>query len=274
MVDTTRECLTLQELHDEELRFLIWFDRFCEEHGLRYSLTGGTLLGAVRHKGFIPWDDDIDVCMPRPDFDRLLAMRDLLPDRYRIDDATTSRFVYPFAKLFDTSVYVQEPAYEGVMEEYLWIDLFPMDGVPDDAVQFERMRQRVNRANIGSVYANINQSFPVSPKGAVKRLMRFYYRHCVDTRGRLQAVMADVAAHPGYGAASRVAEVLSANVASCSFPRDSFESLVDVEFEGHRLKVMSCWDDYLAKNYGDYMQLPAEDNRKNHHPSKLDFGRF
>ena len=72
--DTEHAYLTLDQIHAEELETLVDFDEFCNEHGLRYSLAGGTLLGAVRHKGFIPWDDDIDVGMPREDYERFLQI--------------------------------------------------------------------------------------------------------------------------------------------------------------------------------------------------------
>ena len=71
LMDEERTYLTLDEVHEELLNLLLRFDAFCKEHNLRYSLDSGTLLGAVRHKGFIPWDDDIDLNMPRPDYDRL-----------------------------------------------------------------------------------------------------------------------------------------------------------------------------------------------------------
>lgn len=81
-LNSDRRFLTLDEIHAVELSLLLKFDAFCKDHGLRYSLAGGTLLGAVRHKGFIPWDDDIDLCMPRPDWDRLvqIAQEDAIPE--------------------------------------------------------------------------------------------------------------------------------------------------------------------------------------------------
>lgn len=75
MTGDGREYLSLEEIQGEELKLLLAFDAFCSRHGLRYSLAGGTLLGAVRHKGFIPWDDDVDLCMARPDWDRLVSLR-------------------------------------------------------------------------------------------------------------------------------------------------------------------------------------------------------
>lgn len=88
--------LTLAELQGELLKLLLRFDAFCKERGLRYSLDSGMLLGAVRHKGFIPWDDDVDVDMPRPDYERLMAFEKELPEGLRLVNANNSNFPYGF----------------------------------------------------------------------------------------------------------------------------------------------------------------------------------
>lgn len=260
----SREYLTASELHNEEVRLLLSFHNFCKQHNIRYSLNGGTLLGAIRHKGFIPWDDDIDVCLPRPDYDRLLAMRDDLPDGMRIIDAGTSGFVFPFAKLFDTSIRVQEPGYEGVMEEYLWIDLFPMDGVPDDIHDLNRMKSQVNWATRACSYSYEQRGFFDSPKDSIKCVLGFFLRLFGDSRKRLIRVMNDVVHWPGYANSEMVAEVLYAPSAVSIVSKAEFENLIDVEFEGHKLKAMSCWDNYLTQTYGDYMKLPPESMRVTH----------
>lgn len=218
----------------------------------------------MRHKGFIPWDDDIDVCMPRPDYNRLLTMRDDLPHGFEIVDFNDDGFIYPFAKLFDTSIRVQEPGYECVLDEYLWIDLFAMDGVPADDHEFDVLRRRVKMAVKNCVYAYVKRDMMTSPKDAIRSIWGVLARLTGNPKKRLQAVAADVVANPGYDSASEVAEVLSSTVASCSVPRAKLENSVDVEFEGHRLKAMSCWDDYLTQTYGDYMQLPPEEKRATH----------
>jgi len=92
--------LSSKEIKKIELDILIDFDDFCKKNKLRYYLSGGTLLGAIRHRGFIPWDDDIDVCMPRPDFERLI---NIFPnnygDKYILKSIKRENFLYPFAKI-------------------------------------------------------------------------------------------------------------------------------------------------------------------------------
>ena len=94
--------LSSKDVKKVELDILINFDRFCKKNKLRYYLAGGTLLGAIRHKGFIPWDDDIDVCMPRPDFEKLIK---IFPDKYEnkyiLKSIKRDNFLYPFAKIIN-----------------------------------------------------------------------------------------------------------------------------------------------------------------------------
>lgn len=261
--DLEREYLTLEEVHGELVKLLLRFDAFCAEHGLRYSLSFGTLLGAVRHKGFIPWDDDLDVDMPRPDYDRLMELEGELPAGLHLVNALNGDFAYAFCKICTDEVRAQEPAYEGVMDEMLWIDIFPMDGLSADEAAAKKAKGRIMRATMRNVWATVNhQSEPVARR-LIKTVGGAIFRLGNPRRRMLEAV-SEATADPGYGAAERITCLVDTEEGLWSIPKDGYERTVQMEFEGGLFPCMGCWDEYLHKCYGDYMQLPPEDQRRTH----------
>lgn len=144
--------LTPDEVKAEELSMLIEFDALCRREGLRYSLAGGTLLGAVRHKGFIPWDDDIDVSMPRPDFDKLVTLaRFNKRSNDRIFEPYSNDWTHPiFLKYINRRVAVDAHYENG--ESNLWIDVTPVEGLSDDYDEVEHIYKRAKNCNEQSCF--------------------------------------------------------------------------------------------------------------------------
>lgn len=257
------EYLALEEIHEELLKLLLRFDAFCKEHGLRYSLDSGTLLGAVRHKGFIPWDDDVDVNMPRPDYDRLMSLEGELADDLHLVNAGNSDFVYGFCKFCTDKVRAQEPSYEGHMDEMLWIDIFPTDGMPADAADAAKAKALVRKATRRNVWANVNHQSERGLKRAIKTVGGALFG-LGDPRGCMLAAIAEAVSSPGYESAERVGCFVGTDRGCWSIPKGGYEKTVNMEFEGRMLPCMSCWDEFLTALYGDYMQLPPEDQRRTH----------
>ena len=126
--------LSISEVKEIELGLLLKFDQICQRHGLTYYLCGGTLLGAIHHKGFIPWDDDIDVLMPRGDFEKLLEL-EKTQDSTEIEQIVSwksGKSIYPFIKLINTNTVLKEKYLSEEFTTGVWIDIFPFDGMPDD----------------------------------------------------------------------------------------------------------------------------------------------
>ena len=118
------EKLNLKDLQHLELEIFKYFISVCEKYDLRYYLAGGTLLGAIRHKGFIPWDDDIDVLMPRTDYDKLQEIgKSLCDERYRLASFELGNLNYPFAKIFDTYTKIKKTFDFDETEQQVWIDI-------------------------------------------------------------------------------------------------------------------------------------------------------
>ena len=115
-----------------ELDILLAFDAFCKKYALRYYIDGGTLLGAMCYEGFIPWDDDIDVKMPRPDYERFILLAKELPAHIHLELPSKDNCEYLFAKLTDARTLLIENPGADEKRSGIYVDIFPMDGYPDD----------------------------------------------------------------------------------------------------------------------------------------------
>lgn len=130
--------LSEREIQLSILQILQYFDSYCKKYQLRYYLSGGTLLGAIRHKGFIPWDDDIDVCMPRPDYEKLLiTFKNNANEKYLLSSFDVGNSYRPYVKILDLKTKVISKNSED--EQYLWIDVIPVDGLPDGEDEIKKV---------------------------------------------------------------------------------------------------------------------------------------
>ena len=134
--------LTLKETQQVYLELLAEFDQVCMEHGLRYDLCGGSMLGAVRHGGYIPWDNDIDLSMPRPDYERLLTMMPPLPQNRALVSYHDGTFPRHFARYVRKDVLRVSDMAEDWDCPYIGIDIFPLDFYPDDLRQVRRLKRK------------------------------------------------------------------------------------------------------------------------------------
>ncbi len=248
------------------LDILIEFRRVCEELGLRYYLTAGTLLGAVRHKGFIPWDDDIDVAMPKNDYEMFSRQghRLLSPEYAFQDHRIEPNFPYHFAKVRKRGTRAIEPILGSIdMEQGIYIDIFPLDICPDQderAVLFFKGVELLNSA----VLARVSPEFVCGYKKPYMRLLWNLLRR-LPNRALfwLRERLCDAAA---WGASGQ--KLCTVN-GSHGYPRESYEAewfreTVYLSFEKERFPAPAGWEALLRNMYGDYMTPPPEEERQGH----------
>ena len=245
---------------------------FCDTHGIYYTLSGGTLLGAIRHRGFIPWDDDIDVNMPRPEVERLYQLSKGQIGRYRLVKPGDDRFTGAFYRLYDMDTIMEnalgmrndKPTFNPV-----FIDIFPVEGLPDSKIARKiyyelaailrktmRVAQRDNVAakNKRQLILNYLGYYPAHWIGyhrLVDRFQRFIQKYDFDQSDMVGVMSA---------ARFKTEEIID---------KKGYLTPVDVEFEGKIYRGPSNYDRYLSQLYGDYMELPPVEKRQTHHTFKV-----
>lgn len=254
----------LRALQMAELEILLEFQRVCEKLGLRYYLTAGTLLGAVRHGGFIPWDDDIDVAMPRADYDRLAQEGSgHFDSRYIYQEYRTEpNFPYYFAKLRKGGTRAEEPILRAIeMEQGYYIDIFPLDRCPDGDRRATLLFKGIELLDC-TVLARVSPEFVCGYRKPCVRLLWALLRH-LPNRG-LFTLREWLRKLLGLGG-GRLCTVGGHH----GYPRETyrpewFARSAEMEFEGHPFPVPIGRDALLKNMYGDYMTPPAEEERQGH----------
>lgn len=267
-MDTNREYpLTerdLKRLQRIELEMLIEFDRICRRHHIRYSLDGGTLLGAVRHKGFIPWDDDIDVIMLRPEYERFRASceTDLDTERFFLQDYKSDpHYRWGYEKLRRNGTEHVRLGQECLKQRTgVFIDIFVADYVPDGCIS-RRVHHFLCFCIRKTLYA------PLGKANAPSRFLRAWYGLLARIpRAVPFRVRNWLAARSNRKKTELISHYTMEYPKRCRYglPGRCFEELTELEFEGRPFLAFKEYDLYLTRLYGNYMELPPEDQRRPH----------
>lgn len=263
-----KSTLSLKEIQSQSLEILQTVHDFCISHGIKYSLAYGTLIGAIRHKGFIPWDDDIDIIMPRPDYERFVGT--FSSPGLGIACEKDKDYYLNYCRVFDiartggTTFLPIGKDYEGGV----WIDVFPADGVSDDKEEFAENVARVRKNWMLQLrYRYSLASFRDIVKTCGIKDLTILLSIKLSGQGRKNldinnAAVRQNAVRIPYGSTAHWSQlcVLDDGVRNYQLCED-FEECIDTEFEGRSFKIMKGYDRVLRNIYGDYMQLPPESQR-------------
>lgn len=266
--------ISVEELKKIELNILKDVASYCEKNNIRYYLAYGTLIGAIRHKGFIPWDDDIDIVMPRPDYEKFISE---FPqkDKYcnlKLVTPYDENSIYTFSKIIDINTVKIESGVR-YTEEYLGIDIdvFPMDGQPNEEKQYKKYYQKKMRLyftysllrtqnNVYSGYKKVLHSFfcflinkvlKLDKTKILKKIEKINMPYKYDSSIYVGATSSDV------------------NSIKNRHKKNLFDEYIYADFEDCQFRIPKGYDEVLSDMFGDYMQLPPENERVTHHGNKV-----
>ena len=256
----------IDTLHKHILQILLTVDRVCREHQLKYYCWAGTMLGAVRHQGFIPWDDDMDICMPRPDYDRLMQhAQEWLPQPLEALCIETSP-TYPgsFAKIVDSSTTLIEREHSDYVAG-IYLDVFPIDGAPASPIA-RRLAAARYKALDKLLYFLHRDPYKHGhgPSAWPVLLIQRLFTH-EWARRQLRA------ANLAYDYEQSEYVVDYDDGVKGVLPKSVFGTPTPVTFEGHEVMGLEHADEYLRTKYGDYMTIPPHDHQRQHNFYYLDY---
>lgn len=257
--------LSINDIHSIQLNMLKKIDQFFKEHNIEYVLCAGTLLGAIRHQSFIPWDDDVDIALPRTDYMRLIDLMknntidgiDLLTflknDKYRL----------PYAKMIDNTTVLKE---KNTFDQKLgvYIDVFPIDGLPRNFIKRKLLITKC-RFNFYMLYLQL-QDKPTS-KG-IRGVINKIFLKPITKRASFKKYANNIdkaAKKTKYEDSQEFSIITHSILAKKTFKKEELFPTVSVPFGDTFLPVPKEWDKHLTKMYGDYMTPPPEDKRKGKH---------
>lgn len=248
----------LKKLHGELLQLLVEVDRICKKNNIPYFLSHGTLLGAIRHKGFIPWDDDVDIQMLRSDYERFfnICKNDLNKSKFLLQNQKLDKhynWVYGKLRLKNTS-YIRSGQEHLKQEDGIFLDIFPLD-----SISLNKYRQKID-INICKIcrkilWAQVGKKSSDFVRKTLFKTLSFIPRKFTIFVFNLFSISGNKRLTP---------LLVCHNLSGHIFRQEWYSETIFVEFEGHKFPVPKEYDNVLTSVYGDYRKLPPEEKRLGH----------
>ena len=260
----------MTELQENLLQMLEWFHSFCEKEKLRYYVIGGTMIGAVRHKGFIPWDDDADVAMPRQDYEKMLRIFRKRGKhqigRYLLEtiDSDAPDFFYTYGKLYDTATTMTEKARTNCRRG-LYLDIFPLDGVGNTLEEAQKYYKAIDRKNMFLMtrVCAIDRRRSAYKNAAilVSRLIPSF----VVNNKKLAREIDHMCKKKDFDTCKYVCNCSSRYRSREIIERRLLGTPAEYAFEGITVMGPERYDEYLTHIFGDWRKLPPKEKQVAYH---------
>jgi lipopolysaccharide cholinephosphotransferase len=262
--------ITEAEFRGVQLDVVSYIDRVARKHGIDYSVSGGTLLGAIRHKGYIPWDDDIDIMMTRPNYEKLMTvLMANIEAPYELIYYKHSEAYLPFAKVYDTRTVFKSKIDNLHRGTGIFVDIFPMDVLPKSEPEIQDFKSEIMKDSFTLAATN--------PRGldyaSASRWLYFFGKVILwlpkhlkyKGKGRQFAEALDQKMQQFKDTDNPYRGFTGSHYKKDIFPREMFDEYEDVLFEDRDLMKVKHHDTYLKQLFSDYMVLPPKSEQINHH---------
>lgn len=266
------QLISMKDVQQGALDILIKIDEICRKEKYKYYLAYGTLIGAVRHKGFIPWDDDIDIMMPRPDYDRLVKYfykhKDELFPFEIINPQVNDKCPYTISRISD-SRYELDVDNEDEYGIGLFVDVYPLDGVGTTVEEYTKLKKESSRYASMCFLATRQSVKRENTKSTLKMIAKYpaYVIAKILGKNFFMNHLYKMSEVYNYNKSKYIGCIIwgSDDGLRGIFPKEWFDEMIDIEFESHLFKTAKEYDKILRRGYGDYMKLPPEKERVAHH---------
>lgn len=263
--------LSMAEIQTESLEILKKIDAICNECNFRYFLAYGTLIGAVRHNGFIPWDDDIDIWMPRSDYDSFIQYCEKNKDSIRpfvlMSQYNNDKYPFGISRLVDTR-FLLDVKNEISYGLGLFVDIYPLDGAGDTEKEYQERKKRASRYSSLCFLASrvsLEKGTTKELKKKILKIPAYIYAKAKGTRYFLKK-LEEISKERDYETCDYIGCVVwGTDGVKAIFPKEWFQSWISHEFNGSYFRIPKDYDDVLKRLYGDYMKLPPAEKRVGHH---------
>lgn len=264
-----QEVTDIREIQQMELGIMEYIHEVCQKIGVKYFLAYGSLIGAVRHTGFIPWDDDMDICMLREDYEKLQDYLIANPDeRYKVMSYKNNlNYVYPFMKVQDNQTYLLEEDVRIDSNMGIYVDIFPVDGYEDDSVFKDKMTRLIKKRQL-SCYTFKGITNTKSLLNSLIRYISVIIFYFTNTNKYIRGID-DLAQSRKVDDYELVDYLIYKDMNKPVWKREWLKQTITGVFEGKEFMIPKNYHEILTSDYGDYTQLPPVELRFSHHDFQL-----